>query len=230
MSGQSKKATRWRRNRKFGDVYGGRTRPKLAENIFSRCHSLERPSGNDQLPILIEDNPSRDYFFPLSVEQCWDAIQALPNGEIDGLTHIWCRRLSGRQVRSGEYPMAEFICGSGVRVVVLYPWPRSMKMRHGTTRPPNRFINELGKFGAVVRLEDGQWTFQWTPTGLRRFYVESLIFHEIGHHVDQYNRRWSPANRRALESAADEYAMQRTAAGVHVLDQLENTDHGGEQA
>lgn len=223
MSGQSKKATRWKRNRKFGDVYGGRTRPKLSENIFSRCHSLARPSENDPLPVLIEDNPSRDYFFPLSVEQCWEAVQALPKRDTEGLTHIWCRRLSGRQVRSGEYPFAEFICGSGVRVVVLYPWPRSMKMRHGSEKLSNQFLNELKKFGAVVEFEDGQWISKWGPSGLRKFYIEALIYHEVGHHVDWYRRHWSSANHRAIESAADEYAMQRTATAVHVLNRIEKT-------
>lgn len=223
MSGQSPKATRWKRNRKFGDVYGGRTKPKLSDNVFAKCHSLARPSEYDQLPILIEDNPSRDYFFPLSVEQCWEAIQALPKADTKGLTHVWCRRLSGASVRDGDYPFAEFICGSGVRVIVLYPWPRSMRMRHGSNKLSNRFSNELEKYGAIIEYCDGQWTSKWGHAGLRKFYIEALIYHEVGHHVDWYSRRWSKANDRAVESAADEYAMQRTATAVHVLNKIEKT-------
>lgn len=37
---QSRKETAWKKNRKFGDVKGGRMRPKLADNIFNRQHNL----------------------------------------------------------------------------------------------------------------------------------------------------------------------------------------------
>ena len=63
---QSRKDTAWKKSRKFGDVKGGRMRPKLADNIFARAHSIQRPSEGEELPIFITDNPSRDYFFPIS--------------------------------------------------------------------------------------------------------------------------------------------------------------------
>ena len=75
----------------------------------------------------------------------------------------------------------------------------------------------------MIEFLDGQWVSKWGHVGLRRFYVEALIYHEVGHHVDWYARRWSKANARAIESAADEYAMQRTATAVHVLNKIEKT-------
>lgn len=218
LSGQSIKATRWKRNRKFGDIYGGRQNPKLAENIFARRHSRSRPSETNVLPILIEDNPSRDYFFLMSVEECWEAIQTLPTSDIEGLTHIWCRRVPTRKVQSAEHPFAEFVCGSGVRAFILYSWPKSLRMVHGAKKPDNSLINEFRKYGAEFVHQRGQWQSVWTLAGLRKFYLEGPILHEVGHHVDQYSRKWSKSNAKAVESFADDYAMQRTASTTHLFD------------
>lgn len=128
-----------------------------------------------------------------------------------------------KKVRDGDYPFAEFICGSGVRMLVIYPWPRSMKMGHGPQKLSNQFTNELKRYGALIEFHDGQWFSKWELSGLRKFYVEALIYHEVGHHVDWYVRFWSKANRKTVENAADEYAMQRTATAVHVLNKIEKT-------
>lgn len=58
---QGRKETAWKKNRKFGDVKGGRKRPKLADNIFNRQHNLKCPSNSDKTPIFIVDNPSKDF-------------------------------------------------------------------------------------------------------------------------------------------------------------------------
>jgi hypothetical protein len=79
----------WKKSRTFGDIYGGRMRMRLDDNIFRRAHSLKRPGISDELPILVQDNPSRDFFFPISVEEAKAAIEALPNDDHQGITHIW---------------------------------------------------------------------------------------------------------------------------------------------
>lgn len=136
------------------------------------------------------------------------------------VTHIWCRRVPSRKAQSGEHPFAEFICGSGVRAIILYPWPKSLRMVHGAKKPANHLINEFKKYGAEFVHQRGQWQSVWTLTGLRNFYLEGLIYHEVGHHVDQYSRKCSKANRKAVESFADDYAMQRTASTTHLFDTL----------
>ncbi len=45
---QTRKHTAWKKNRKFGDVMGGRQRPKLADNIFNRQHSLTAPDKGQE--------------------------------------------------------------------------------------------------------------------------------------------------------------------------------------
>jgi hypothetical protein len=207
---QSRKDTAWKKSRKFGDVKGGRVRPKLADNIFARAHSLQRPSGDMELPIFITDNPSRDYFFPIGEDEVRRELAHLPSKDWRGITHIWFRRFKKTDYEANELPLAEFSCGSGVRLITLYPWPRSLEWGHGDKKPPAALRRVLERYGAELAIRDGEWISRWEEPALKNFYVEHLLFHEIGHHVDWYSRHWSKANRRTLEEAADQYAFGKT--------------------
>lgn len=75
---QTRKHTAWKKNRKFGDVMGGRKRPKLADNKFNGQHNLTAPNEREETPIFILDNPSRDFYFPVTVEEVKETLNRLP--------------------------------------------------------------------------------------------------------------------------------------------------------
>ncbi len=215
----SRKQTAWKKSRKLGDVYGGRRWPKLTDRIFNRAHSLQRPAPGEETPILLEDNPSRDHFFPLDGRECLQALTALPEAHVRGLTHLWLRR--PRSSESTASPrLAEFICGSGVRVIILYPWRRDLRLCVGRARPPARTVRVYQRFEAELVHEGGSWYFAFDERSLRRFYVEHLLYHEVGHHVDRYQRHWSKANRSQVEEFADQYAIQWTPTAAHLINPL----------
>ena len=216
--------TPWKKSRTHGDVFGGRKRLKLADNIFNRAHSLKRPAVNDELPILIQDNPSRDFFFPLNAEETLAAINALPKKDVEGITHIWLRRIKKKDYVEQAQPLAWFICGSGVRLITLFPWPNDMILRYGTTKPSRKKITEAEQFGAKIDKIDQIWVSRWTLEAVRKFYIQKIIFHEVGHHVDWYNRNWSKSNRNQVEEFADQYAIAMTPNATHVYDNLSQTD------
>lgn len=214
----NRKHTAWKKNRKFGDVKGGRRWPKITDNIFNRLHSFSRPGVHDQLPILVEDNPSSEYLFPLDGSECLEALNALPESDREGITHIWLRRPSSRDRKSG-HPFAEFICGSGVRVIVIYPWRKDLRLYLGNNKPTGKLVNEYARHGAELILEEGFWHVQFGLSELRRFCIQ-VLFHEVGHHVDWYRRHWSKANGKKVEEVADQYAMRFNKEGIQVLNEL----------
>jgi hypothetical protein len=216
----SRRQTAWRKNRKFGDVYGGRTSPKITDRIFNRAHSLQPPAPGDDTLIVFEDNPSRDYFFPLESHECLEALAALPEADVRGLTHLWLRRLRNLE-SAASVPLAEFICGSGVRVIILYPWRRDMRLCVGRTRPSVKNVRLYGSFGADLIHQSGLWHFQFDAVNLRRFYIEHLLYHEVGHHIDRYQRHWSKSNVSQVEEFADQYAIQCKPAATRVFVRLE---------
>jgi hypothetical protein len=216
----SRKHTAWRKNRKLGDVYGGRTSPKIADGIFKRAHSLKPPAPGQETPILIEDNPSRDYFFPLDGRACLQALAALPQADVRGITHLWLRRARSSETMTSA-PLAELICGSGVRLIVLYPWRRDRRLCMGRTRPNARTVRTFSAFETELIHQAGWWYFKLDDRNLRRFTIEHLLYHEVGHHVDWYRRHWSKANSGAVEEFADQYAVQYRPAATHVFNRLE---------
>lgn len=220
----NRKLTAWKKSKKFGDIYGGRTRLRLNDNIFRRCHSLKRPEANEKLPILIEDNPSKDFFFPLSVHEVEEALKALPKRDYVQITHIWLRRLKKTDYESEQRPMAEFICGSGVRVIILYPVSINKVVELGAKKPSARKLNELKKWCSDVSFLCGRWRANWELAELRKYFINNLLYHEVGHHINWYCRNWSKASSKQAEDYADQYAIQKTATATYVFNKLEKRD------
>jgi hypothetical protein len=206
-----RKRTAWKNSRTFGDVYGGRTSPKIPDRIFRRMHSIKPPTQHDELPLYIVDNPSRDFFFPLQPSDIAHELKHVPERDWSSITHIWLRRFKKSEYEDRELPFAEFICGSGVRLVVLYPWPLDMRLFISEKKPTDRKLKRYGKYtNKLVQTASG-WFLEWTMAELKNFYIEVLLFHEIGHNVDWYNRHWSGSNQKLVEAFADQYAFERTS-------------------
>lgn len=210
---RSRKETAWHKSRKLGDVFGGRSRPKQRDGIFRRLHSFTAPAQGTSTPVLLEDNPSRDFFFPMSAAETMAALRGLPPEHLAGITHLWLRRLKKTEFAAGNHPLAEFICGGGVRLIVLYPWPRDMLLPLGRHKPSARLLKSYSEWTTDLVHNSEGWFLRWTLASLRSFWIEGIVFHEIGHHVDKCSRRWSKANRRQVEEFADQYAATWTANG-----------------
>jgi len=95
-------------------------------------------------------------------------------------------------------------------VVILYPWPRNLEWQHGSKKPSPSLRRVLERYDAMLSNRADGWVSRWDEAQLKNFYVEYLLYHEIGHHVDWYHRHWSKANRRELEEAANQYAFCKT--------------------
>ena len=208
--------TPWKKSRTYGDIHGGRLRRRMTDNIFARRHSLKPPSPGQALPIFVEDNPSKEYYFPISKADLEEVLAKLPKEEVEGLTHIWLRRNATNTADKKGW-FAEFICGSKVRVIIIYPWPVDGKRLLGRAKPSLRQIKEYQRFNAKLIKEKGKWYVYLDGENLKKFYIECLFLHEVGHHIDWYYRHWSKANRRKREEYADQYALKT----AHVMSNTE---------
>lgn len=215
--------TPWKKSRKYGDIYGGRQRRKYSDNVFARLHSIQKPSPADMLPIFRVDNPSKEFFHPLTEEEIRTVLQNLPAGDEGELTHIWLRRPRKKDYLRGEYPFGQFICGSGVRVIVLYAWPSDLTLRYGLNKPFGHGVADLRRFGVNLQRQGRGFISKWSSEAVRKFTLHVLL-HEIGHHIDWYERHWSKANRKQTEEFAEQYAFLRTSVGDHVFGELDDID------
>ncbi len=138
---QTRKHTAWKKNRKFGDIMGGRMRTKMADNYFKRFHNLLPPSDTDELPICLAENPSKDFYFPATIDEIKQTLSQLPQEYAGKLTHIWLRKMKKADYLKGDELQGCFICGSRVFLIVLYPFPIDLKMRFGRIGPIDKDLN-----------------------------------------------------------------------------------------
>ncbi len=203
---QTKKHTAWKKNRKFGDVWGGRKAPKLADKIFNRQHNLTAPQSDEETPVYLVDNPSRDFYFPISTEEIKKTLNKLPIDHTEHLTHVWLQKIKKSDYLNGDTFQGSFICGSGVYLIVLHPFPTDNKMRLGKKKPLRKTLNYYKNYTRELKEDKNGWYLQWTEKVIKRYYLESLLLHEIGHSLDSfYMRYWSKASATKAENYADNY-------------------------
>lgn len=218
---QSRKSTAWRKNRKLGDIQGGRMRTKLEDNIFHRCHNLKAPTIGQEIPIIMEENPSRDFFFPLNADEALEILKTLPKEHTEGITHLWFRKIKKSDYLSKKINFAEYICGRGVSVIILYPWPKTLALNFANKKPSAKLLKEYSSWTTDLRFENQEWKLYWTPDSLKRFYAESLLLHEIGHHLDNKTRSLDKTPNKQTEEFANQYAIQwsQFSKEIFVLEQ-----------
>lgn len=205
----SRKETAWKKNRKFGDIKGGRRYPKITDKIFNRMHSLKKPCVDELLPIFIKDNPSKDFYFPASENEITEKLNYLPKAHHEKITHVWLRKIKKEEYESNETFQGMFICGSGVNLIVLNAFPKNLRMVFGSSKPVHRVLKSYSKWTQDLQFDDKKkiWFLQWSEEEIRNYYLNSLLLHEVGHFVDfMFNRIWSKANLKQTEDFANNYA------------------------
>lgn len=207
MKKVSQQQTPWKKSRKFGDIHGGRIRKKLSDNTFKSYHSLQAPVATDDLPIYLVDAVSREFYFPITIEEIKEVLKKLPPEHTKYVTHIWLAKVKKADYFEHKKPQATFICGGGVYLIKLFAVPKDNRMFLGKTKLSNKQLNFYKPYCDNLKYEKGNWLLQWTSENLKRYFLERLILHEIGHCVDYlYYRRWSKANNKQIEDFADNYA------------------------
>jgi len=202
----NRKLTAWKKNQDFGDIAGGRRRLKCEDNVLQREHTFKAPSPEEEIPILIQENPSRDFYFPISVIEARDYLKTFPLNDVEGVTHIWLKRLKSSDYKLPDRPLAEYIWGSGVYLIVIYPWARNGLLPFGYHRPSAKVLRYYKRWTTDLKENRGTWYLKWTREAVRDFYLTGLLAHEIGHHCDP--KRPSPANKKHREETAEQYSLR----------------------
>lgn len=83
------------------------------------------------------ENPSKDFYVPITIDDIKNVLAQLPLEHVEGLTHIWLRKTNKKEKCQGVYTV-----GSGARLITLYPFPKSNQLILGKERPGIRYTNE----------------------------------------------------------------------------------------
>ena len=205
---QNRKETAWKKNRKFGDLHGGRMRLKCADGIFNRKHNLLPPSDGQEKPIYLIENTSRDFYFPVTIDEIKETLKKLPKEHTEYLTHIWLDKVKKTEYLKCETMQGEFICGSKVYLIKLYAVSTDNKMLFGQLKPTTKQLSFYKQYCNDLLHDKNGWYLQWTTESYKKYYIEKLLLNEIGHSVDyMYQRFWSKANSKQTNDFANNYAV-----------------------
>ena len=142
------------------------------DDIFARSHPFSAPEPTDDIPFLIVDNPSKGYYFPIDVDDLQDVLDSYPKEEVDFITHIWLRK--HLQKRPNSLLLAEFMTGSGVYLMTLYPLEKSNRHYFGEWEPIRKVLCEYERFANLGEDEHGRYA-QFTPESAKQYYLEVLL-------------------------------------------------------
>ena len=205
---QNRKETAWKKNRKFGDIHGGRMRLKCADGIFNRKHNLLPPTADQDRPVFMVEKTSRDFYFPVTVDEIKETLKKLPEAHTEDLTHIWLDKVKKSEYLRGETVQGEFIYGSKVYLIKLYAVSKDNKMLFGQKKPTTKQLSFYKQYCKDLQHDKNGWYLQWTTESYKKYYLEKLLLNEIGHAVDfMYQRLWSKANSRQTDDFANNYAI-----------------------
>ena len=142
------------------------------DDIFARSHPFSAPEPTDDIPLLIVDNPSKGYYFPIDVDEIQDVLDSYPKEEVDFITHIWLRK--HLQKRPNSLLLAEFMTGRGVCLMTLYPLEKSNRHYFGEWEPIRKVLREYERFANLGEDEQGRYA-QFTPESAKQYYLEVLL-------------------------------------------------------
>lgn len=177
------KQTAWKKNRNLGDKMGGRHSLKLKDNIFAREHSFLPPSEFEETPIIIVENASKNYYFPIGVDDIKAFLEQFPKEETDFITHIWLRshraskekQRGHRSHKSWNNSIGEYISGSGVYLITLYPLTVDNKHYLGKNKPTGRSLHEYEKYAEVYEDKDGWYARFTDESSAKSYYLDELL-------------------------------------------------------
>jgi len=78
----------------------------------------------------------------------------------------------------------------------------------GRTKPSAKQLSFYKHYCDDLKHGKDGWYLQWTNETYKKYFLEKLLLHEIGHCVDYfYEHHWSKANLKKVEDFADNYAV-----------------------
>ena len=189
-----------RRNKNIGKTQGGRVKDGSASEkpsrIFSR-HIWSRLSEEEieECYMVIEDNPSRDYFHPVSEDEIRKTLDRMPNKLTKHLRAVVMPRMSVSDKRRGVEARCRYSC------ITLNPFPKSLRVFWSKNPPKKRAVQHYEPWNAGWEEGEGEggWFQVWDLNDLKTYYLFHLLLHELGH----INQPWFNSQGRREEFAED---------------------------
>lgn len=135
---------------------------------------------SDEFSVIVQD-PGPGYRHVVSEQDIRDRLNDLPNWMIQTLSIVQLSRMTRKKQ---TFPCYGMQWGTAI---YLYPIEESF-VEHFPNPPKPAVYNEVRMYGGRwQQLSGSHWRLCWTPETLRRYYLNNILIHELGHLLDDRN-------------------------------------------
>lgn len=159
-----------------------RRRPGRADSsTFSAPETWHNPLDRKEIEYVVE-HAGAGYRHVVTSAEVAERLALLPR---EFVRQVEVVQLSGITRKRKLFPCYGMQWGPNV---YLYPMEESLRETYYTPPRPQSLI-ETRMYGGQWIEGHGVWYLQWTEAAIRDFYLNNVLIHEVGHVLDQRNRR-----------------------------------------
>lgn len=157
--------------------------------------------------FVIKECPlNPNFIIPVTKAEVRSKLNSLPSQFLEGLKGVMLLGGSKKQLKTAWGNLSCYGVYSD-SVIFLLPFPIEQLITCSRTLPPPHIKQDYEKAGAIFTFENQRWYKHFTRSTLKTFYLNDVLIHELGHHVDRYNKNDSDAEKYA-EWFAREYGYK----------------------
>ncbi len=171
---------------RIGDIKGGKARPKLVDNLLNNKNKL-LPPVEGKNPIYIIGNLTNEYYFPVTKDDVKKALKKLPTSHVENLTHIWLRKLPKKSAEGNINCQASYIRNNEINLVVIYPFPKDLKMRFGVIKPTNDVLEWYKAYQPNLIKEKHDWFLKWEASQIKKYYLDDLLYQGLNDQMTYFS-------------------------------------------
>jgi hypothetical protein len=176
---------------KNGNAVEKRSR-RFSRDVWSRLSDEELNAGY----VVLADNPSRDFFHPVCEDEIRRTLDRMPRKLTRHLRAVVMPKISDSDLQRGVEARRRFSC------IILNPFPKTLRTFWSPYPPSEKSRRHYEPWRATWERTSDGWYQLWDSASLKRYYLNHLMLHELGH----LNQPWFNSLKRR-EDFAEDFAL-----------------------
>ncbi len=139
---------------------------------------------------------------PVTPDEVRRKLNSLPTHFLKELKGVMLLGGSNKQLKTARGNLSCFGAYFD-EVIFLFPFPKKEITTCCVTLPPPHLKKDYEKAGAIYFFKKQKWYRYFSKKALKTFYLNDVLVHELGHHVDRNTK-----NERKAEGYAEWFARE----------------------
>jgi len=173
--------------------------------IYRITKESERLLDKEEGILYRTYKPHPESFHPTNQEQIQKIINNIPSHYLTGLKGIFLCSGSKKQLNCNEFRFASY--NDFYKVIYLFPFPKTMCL-HYKTKPKPSICIEYERHGTRWIEENNGWVLKFDKKSIQSFYLKDVLFHELGHHVENQFHDIKHKSDKQRERFAEWFAIE----------------------